>query len=150
MLALRDAWGTAALVASVACVGTPTQTYPGPPLPPEKVVVLRETSEGAILAIDGVEAWGSSWSVMPGPHELLVRFQIFTTAPNMNWTVWSYCWIALQTVAGERYVTVVRMRKEIAPRISEELNMEIGIADGDGILRGVPHSCVPKKPKLTD
>ena len=144
---IKQALGAAAITAAVACVGTPTQTYPGPPLPQADVALLKETPETAVLTIDGVETYGSSWSLMPGSHEVLVRFRIFSTAPNVNWTIWSYCRVVLAAVAGEEYVALVRVRKEVAPGLSDKVTMEIGIADDESILRGRARSCLPKRPK---
>lgn len=133
---------------AVACAGTPTQTYPGPPLSEAEVAILEDGPDAAVLVIDDTETWGSSWALLPGPHRFLVRFRLYTTAPNVNWTIWSYCWVELTALAGEQYATRVRVEKELAPGLSERVKMEIGIADGQGVLRGLPWSCQPRRPQL--
>ena len=148
MVEARKALTAAAMAVAVACARAPQQTYPGPPLPLAEVAVLKDGSEAAVLEIDGVQVSGSSWTLMPGPHEVLVRFRIFTEVPNVNWTIWSYCRIELPADAGEEYVTRVRLRKEIAPGLSEKVAIELGIADGEGVLRGALGSCLPKRPAI--
>jgi hypothetical protein len=134
---------------AVACAATPIQTYPGPPLPRAEVALLRDSPDAGIVAIDRVSAWGSVWSLAPGSHEVLVHFRIHTTAPNMSWVIWTYCWVVLPAVAGEDYSSLVRVRKEvIGPSISDKVTMEIGIADSQGVLRGLPRTCLPKRPKI--
>jgi len=138
----------AALAVAAGCAGAPIQTYPGLPRPPDQVALLRAGSEGAISAIDGVGASGSAWSLLPGSHEILVSFRIHTDAPNMNWTIWTYCWVVLPAQAGASYQTVVRISKRVvSPSVSDSVKMEIGIADASGVLVGLPRSCVPERPK---
>lgn len=140
---------TAAIAVAVACASAPTQTYPGPPRPPVEVALLRDGTDAGIVAIDGVSASGGWWSLLPGSHEVMVHFRIQTDAPNMNWTIWTYCWVVLPAEAGESYQSVVRVRKQIVgPSVSDKVTMEVGIADARGILQGLPRSCVPKRPKL--
>jgi hypothetical protein len=112
------------------------------------VALLNSTFNAGILAIDRVPVSGSSWTLMPGPHEILVRFRAYTTAPNMEWKIWSYCRVELRAVAGEEYETLVRIRKKIAPGLSEEVTLEMGIADREGVLRGAPRSCSSQRPEL--
>ena len=139
----------AGLAAAVACGGAPTQTYAGLPRPPGEVARLQDATDAGILEIDRERVSGGSWTLLPGTHEVLVRFRIHTDAPNMNWAIWTYCWVVLPADAGKSYTSVVRVRKEIiGPSISDKVTMEIGIADAQGVLQGLPRSCVPTRPKL--
>jgi hypothetical protein len=129
-----------------ACTGTPEKTYPGPERPLREVAVLQETSDAQVLEIDGGRVSGYSFALLPGTHDLLLRVRIYTQAPNMNWTIWSYCRVRLDAAAGERYQAVVRVQKEVASGLSEKVKMEIGIAGNDDRMRAEAYTCTGKRP----
>jgi hypothetical protein len=138
----------AAVVLLQACAGAPIQTYPGPPRPAAEVALLRAGPDGAIAEIDGAKTSGSAWALLPGSHEIRVNYRIYTTAPNMSWTIWTYCWVVLPAEAGQSYQTVVRVSKQVvSPSVSDNVKMEIGIADASGLLVGLPAACVAKRPR---
>ena len=136
------------IILAVACGCAPTQTYPGPALPRSEVALLKDTSNASVLAIDGAPASGMSWTLLPGSHDVLLHVRVFTQVPNVEWTIWTYCRVSLIAVAGEEYLSRVRIRKEVAPGLSEQVKMEVGIADAAGALQAVAHSCSPNRPRL--
>ena len=99
------------------------------------------------MEVDGVRVTSSSLALLPGTHDLLLRVQINTQAPNVNWKVWTYCRVGLDAVAGEQYKSVVRVEKEIASGLSEKVTMVIGIAGVDGRMRAQAYTCTGKRPR---
>jgi hypothetical protein len=139
-------------ILSFACAGSPQPIYPGPERPIEEVATLRGSTNASILEIDGerVSGFGGSYALLPGTYEVLMRIQIITDAPNMRWNAWSYCFARLEALAGESYVGRVRVRKEVAPGLSEKVEMEAGIADSAGALRAPVQACSGDRPRRTD
>lgn len=143
----RALWAIAltCVVFGLAC-STPKQNYPGPPRPAEEIAVLTETSNASVIEIDGESVSGNSWALLPGPHQVLMHVRTQTGAPNMNWTIWSYCQARFDAKAGERYQSVVRMRKEVAPGLKERVRMEVGVVDAEEVMRGWAFGCDGKRP----
>lgn len=137
-----------ALAVSLSCAGHPTATYPGPELPRAEVAILRGSANARVLAIDDTTVSLGSWSLLPGPHTIWLQVRVFTEAPNVNWTIWSYCTLTLRAIAGEEYTSRVRMQKEVVPGLADNVKMEIGIADSQEILRAAVNSCVADRPKF--
>ena len=147
MVQLRYSAGLAVLLA-IGCLG-PQQRYSGPERPRAETALLTATSDALVVAIDGASASGGSWAVLPGHHRVWLRVRIFTQSPNMNWTVWSYCQVDFDALASESYETRVRTRKEVASGLSDRVQMEVGISDAGGTLRGVPNYCQAERPDLS-
>ena len=133
----------------MGCAGAPQQTYSGPARPADEVAILRSSINASVLEIDGtpVTGFGGAWALLPGKHEILLRIQVLTDAPNMRWNAWSYCRLTLDAIAGENYVSRVRMRKEIAPGLAEKVELEAGVADASGALTAPVLQCSAKRPK---
>jgi hypothetical protein len=129
----------------VACSGVPTQTYPGPERARAEVALLRESTDANVIGLDGERTSGSSWLLLPGSHEVLLRVRLDTQAPNTNWTIWSYCGVVLDASAGGDYSSRVRTRKEVTVGLADRVALEVGIVDAHGALT-TPHSCSPRRP----
>ena len=132
---------------ALACARAPTQMYPGAERPRSETAVLRDRTNAEVLEIDGNRASGNSWSFLPGSHELLVRFRIFTSAPGTKWRISTYWSIPIRAVSGETYQTIVRFQKEVAPELQERVEMEFGVLDSSGEWAAKPASCGPKRPR---
>lgn len=137
-------WASSAL--ATACVGAPEATYAGPERPLAEVALLQETPGVSVMEIDGARVSGYSFALLPGTHDFVLRVRISSQVPNVDWTIWSYCRVRLDAAAGQRYESVVRVQKEIAPNLSEKVTMEIGVAGADGEMRTLAHSCTGKRP----
>jgi hypothetical protein len=136
-----------AAVAVFACTG-PRQAYLGPERPRSEIALLRAGTDAGIHAINGTRSLGSFWALLPGEHEVWLRVRMLMHAPNVRWTVWSYCRVIVQLAAGEEYASRVRVQRELAPGLREEVNVEIGIVDSDGDLQAQPVGCSPNRPDL--
>jgi hypothetical protein len=136
--------------ALLGCNATPRPTYPGPQRPLTEVAVLRDSSDASILEIDGEQVSGTAWTLLPGPHDLLMRVRVFTDAPNVNWTIWSYCRARMIAVAQMEYVSRVEMRKEVAPGLADRVQMQVSVFDAAGEAQALVHTCTGKRPKSKD
>jgi hypothetical protein len=146
----RSAIVFAFVLAVAGCSGAPIQTYPGPQRLEGELAVLGSSSNAMILSVDGIRASGLSptWSLLPGPHDVLMKVRVFTSSPNQNWKVWSYCWVELEAVAGEAYTSRVRVTKQVEPGLADRVKIEVGIADHQDRLQAVPNRCSGKRPPL--
>lgn len=143
-LSVRVIW-----IVGCATIGCgPTKLYPGPQRPDSEVALLQASSEARVIAIDDAPVMGSSWTLLPGRHDVWLRVRLFSQAPNMHWTVWSYCNAAFLAEPGSTYSTRVRAKKEIGSGLSERIEMEVGIADSDGALHAAVQTCTAERPEL--
>ena len=122
--------------------------YEGPALSRAEVALLRQAVGASVIALDAKPPPGSSWTILPGVHDVLLRVRIHNPAPNVNWTVWTYCYVRFAAVAGGSYESAVRVSEETASGLGEKLTMEIGIASQDGALIAKAHSCSAKRPPV--
>ena len=115
-----------------------------------EVAILRPGSNASVFAIDGQRLSGGAWSLLPGRHEVWLRVRIYSQAPNMNWTIWSYCRSVFNAVGGQEYGSRVRTTREIAPGPDEKVKMEIGITSANDALIAPAIRCDAAAPELRD
>jgi hypothetical protein len=64
--------GLAIALLLIGCAGPKRQLYPGPPLPRDQVVILKQSSKSKVFAIDKMKVDGFKWELNPGTHEVEV------------------------------------------------------------------------------
>lgn len=130
----------------VACTGNPKPMYSGQPRPDAEVATLKGTFKATVIRVDGESVSGTAWALLPGRHEIVQRVRFYTSAPNMNWTVWTYCHTAWSAVAGGQYRSELHTRTETASGLGETVKMEVGVYDATGRLVAQAYSCSGERP----
>lgn len=145
-LRMRGLFMAFVCVVNIGCATSTTQLYDGSELPRSQVVVLQDSREASVFAVDKARVFGSAWALVPGEHEVWLKVRLHTKVPNVNWRIWSYCRHNLVALAGEEYSTRVRTQTTVAPGIADKLEVEIAIVDRAGGIVAVPVACRDTRP----
>jgi len=97
----------ATLTLLAGCAG-PVATYPGPRRSPEEVATLRASHLSRVLRIDGRDQGGKSFELLPGEHDLHVKFErrladLDQRFANSGETMRAYCDVRFFAKAGHQY-----------------------------------------------
>lgn len=134
------------VVVNMGCAMSATRLYDGAELPQSQVVVLLDSSEAGVYAVDGTRTFGSAWTLTPGEHEEWLKVRLRTQVPNVNWTIWSYCRHRLVALSGEEYTARVRTRKTVVHGIADKVQIEVAIVDRAGNAVAAPAACDGERP----
>ena len=130
---------------ALACGGPkgPTQLYPGEERRRSEVAVLYTTSNTRVVAIDGAAVSGSSWSLLPGPHEVWLHVGDSPRSPVGDPSLWRYCRATLDAQAGTEYMSLLQSRGSAD---TPALQLKPGIADMRGVLVAEAIGCTSQAP----
>jgi hypothetical protein len=148
---MTDRWRVGLLLpiaAILGCASGSSQLYDGPAQPREAVASIGRTPGTKVFAIDRARTSGDSWSVLPGPHAVWVDFQVTRFGGDVTYTVWAYCRIDFEAVAGGAYVVDTFDTQEQMKGADMKTKLGARIADATGSLVGVAANCSGKRPKL--
>ncbi|HKA13809.1 MAG TPA: hypothetical protein VKH41_02225 [Myxococcota bacterium] len=124
--------------------------YQGPARPRGEVALIAKAPGGKarVYAIDGNWAGGDGWTVLPGPHEVWVNFQVIRYAGDTTYTIWTYCRIDFEASAGTGYVVESFATQEHLKGADVKTVMGARIRDAEGKSLTYPQSCSGNRPKL--
>ena len=139
-----------ATAAVIGCASGPTQMYEGSARPRGEVALIARAagSKARVYAIDGEWTSGDGWTLLPGPHEVWVNFQVIRYAGDTTYTIWTYCRIDFEAAAGVGYAVESFATEERLKGADVKTVMGARIRDAGGNSMAYPQLCSGNRPKL--
>jgi hypothetical protein len=133
-----------------ACASGPTPLYQGAERPREQVALIERVpvSKARLYAIDRSRAHGDAFLVMPGPHTVWINFQVIRMAGDTTYTIWAYCQMEFEAMAGATYRVESFATQERQKGADVKTQMGARITDAKGAMVAYASQCTGKPPRF--